>query len=591
MSFKVDWSKFKKISSDKSHTVMKHADGHEMRIAHEALTPKMRSHLAKIPTHMADGGEVTQSKDDQKGEWVEKGSVPDKRKQVADSMKKAFHFAEGGEVKKDKKKDIEIEKLDKPVYKDRDPIDFEPIVPKKAKYPVDYEPLENATDYNEGGKIPPLDFTDTSQQMAQPQAPQQPQLQPPAPQPEAMQQPASSLMAPAPGPQAEMAQGPDTMGGYQKQVSGIEAQSQAESQQGMDQAKAMTQQLGAVNKMMTDYQSHFNDLDNERKAFQQDIVDKHIDAGRYMGSMDAGQKFDTAVGLILGGLGGGGSSNSALDFLNKQIDRDIASQQAELGKRETLLSANMRQFGNLKDATEMTKVMQNDMLIAKLKQAEAKATSPLAKARAQQEIGKLEMQVAPMVQQLATRKMLDQVNQSGQASNLDPAKLIPSVVPEKEQASAFKELQEAQNMSTAKHNILDAFSKVADLNTVSNRLTSPLQSKRQIDAIKQPIVASLSKATAGRFTEQDAAMLDTLFPSAGDNAGTIAQKKQQIDRLVSEKMNFPVLNAYGLDPHKFQSTSGDSAAKLSPQQQSFAEWAKANPTDPRAKLVLKKLGL
>jgi len=53
--------------------------------------------------------------------------------------------------------------------------------------------------------------------------------------------------------------------------------------------------------------------------------------------------------------------------LNRQIDRDIDAQKATLGRKESLLSANMRQFGNLHDATQMTKVMQTDIVSNQLK--------------------------------------------------------------------------------------------------------------------------------------------------------------------------------------------------------------------------------
>lgn len=52
----LDLSKFKKMSCDKNCTVLKHADGHELRIAHGGLTGKLKSDIDKIP--MAEGGGV-----------------------------------------------------------------------------------------------------------------------------------------------------------------------------------------------------------------------------------------------------------------------------------------------------------------------------------------------------------------------------------------------------------------------------------------------------------------------------------------------------------------------------------------------------
>lgn len=54
---KLDLSKFKKVSSDKDFTVMRHKDGHEIKIAHKPLSAETRSELDGIKP-MADGGEA-----------------------------------------------------------------------------------------------------------------------------------------------------------------------------------------------------------------------------------------------------------------------------------------------------------------------------------------------------------------------------------------------------------------------------------------------------------------------------------------------------------------------------------------------------
>jgi hypothetical protein len=122
--------------------------------------------------------------------------------------------------------------------------------------------------------------------------------------------------------------------------------------------------------------------------------------------MGTGGRIATAIGLILGGMGGGltHQQNPALQFLNQQIDRDIDSQKQELGKKENLLNANLRQFGNLRDATDMTRVMQNDIVSMKLREAAAKAGTPAAAAAALKAAGDLDMQSAPIQAQMALRK-------------------------------------------------------------------------------------------------------------------------------------------------------------------------------------------
>lgn len=60
----IDLSRFKKIASDGTTSTLKHAKGHEIRIAHKGLSPKMQEHLNNMPVHLADGdpdGEITQA--------------------------------------------------------------------------------------------------------------------------------------------------------------------------------------------------------------------------------------------------------------------------------------------------------------------------------------------------------------------------------------------------------------------------------------------------------------------------------------------------------------------------------------------------
>lgn len=50
----IDLSKFKKSSSDEKSTTLVHEDGHEFKIAHRALTPKMKSELSKLKENYSD---------------------------------------------------------------------------------------------------------------------------------------------------------------------------------------------------------------------------------------------------------------------------------------------------------------------------------------------------------------------------------------------------------------------------------------------------------------------------------------------------------------------------------------------------------
>lgn len=342
-----------------------------------------------------------------------------------------------------------------------------------------------------------------------------------------------------------------TLGALQKglgmQQSGLQQEAAAQGALGKREATMLDQYTQQVAQRQQDFEAKTADLNNMIKNTSNELATAKIDPKHYLGDMSTAGKVSTAIGLILGGIGGGLSGrggNVALDVLNKQIDRDIESQKANIDKKTNLLSANMRQFGNLKDAEMMTRAMMQDQISNQLKMEAAKAQDPIAKARAMQAAGQLEASNAQVIGTLAARQTL----MGGQGGNISPETKIRAFVPENQQKDYFKELQDMQNTVKARDSVLGAFEKLNQINTVGGRMLSPLQTARQVDAIKKPITAMLSKETAGRFTEQDAAMLDSIWPMVGDSQQVIAEKRQRLNNLITEKMNFPMLKPLGITP-------------------------------------------
>lgn len=109
MAFKMDMSKFKLTSSDKKSATLKHDDGHEIKVAINALSPQMRKELQKLPKvkedpeMLADGGSVGEPNKKAAAE-VSKGASasgwqPDVWKANA---KSALGLAKGGYVELNK---------------------------------------------------------------------------------------------------------------------------------------------------------------------------------------------------------------------------------------------------------------------------------------------------------------------------------------------------------------------------------------------------------------------------------------------------------------------------------------------------------
>lgn len=600
MSFKFDAKKFKKVGGDKDHTILQHAEGHTLHVAHKALSPDHRAMLQAIP--MSDGGEVKKPEDSNmdKGmksirdafgpkqpkpkpapqtqpmadggpvkpieETLQEAGVPPLAAQAEaapspDSMpqvdpiaaqKQALYNQQVSAMKPDVVGGMSTQQVQPGEQfgaKGEQPETFNADAWKKAedKFKADEDTRtaqgqqiaakateENAVRQRAG--LAPLPLPPG----AVPAADRTPQGQIPATgQPEAPKSPTD--------PYGTEAYYNAYTKGLGEQKAGMQQQALAEQQQGKNTADLLAHQVEQQNQQVATFQSHVAELNKEREAFIKDVQNSHIDPEHYMSSMDTGGKISTAIGLILGGLGGGlsgGGGNQALTFLNSQIDRDVNAQKAELGKKENLLSANMKQFGNLRDATDMTRVMQMDVISNQMKQEAAKAQGPLAKARLLQAAGQLDQQAAPILSQMAMRKTLLSGMKSGQSS---PEQVIRMVVPEHQQKEAYNELKEAQTVVKAKDRILGGYDQLTKLQTVGSRVSSPVQSGRQIDAIIGSIVPGLSKETAGKFTEEDAKFIDKLMPRPGNTDETNKKNRAALTKLITEKMHFPQLKAYGID--------------------------------------------
>lgn len=515
---KIDTSRFKKVSSDGQCTVLRNDDGHEFKVVHKALSPKMRSEINKLPQHMDEGGEVQPA--------ISSDPLP-------------------------AAPDAGVDPTQLPAPNAPDPAapdtgtQAPPDAPDASRAPAS-APVSG--DHPFLASLPNWMFKDSQNPYAAAQA-AAPIDSPSGPAP-------ASAAPPAPGLPPNQPQGaPDPMGaafdpgkmlaGLGEQKAGLRQEAVAQGNEGKAEAAIAGNEAQSMQEMQKNYQDQSQKIMGEYQNLQADYQKQAINPNHYMESMSSGQKVSTAVGLILSGFGSGmsGQQNLAEQFLRQQIDRDVAAQQANMGKSENLLKYNMQQFGNLREATDMTKAMNMGLYSAQLKQAAAQSQDPMAKARALQAAGKLDTEAAPILQQLAVKKAAMQTLGSGQA---DPSVAIRFLVPEAQQGAAYKEMGDAKNMYKAKDNILGAFDQLSKINTYGNAVTSPMQTAKQVAAIKDPLVAGLSKETAGRFTEQDASYLGSLFPAKGDSDATIDKKRSQMNKLVSEKMHFPMLDAYGL---------------------------------------------
>ncbi len=407
---------FKKVGGDDDHSVMQHDDGHQIKILHKPLSSGMKKELMKLPVaKMADGGKPkpepsgipggsgSPAIDKDKASQMEKGATQPGTSFTEgwNNIKKGLGFKDGGRVKY-------AEGSDEPVGQDP------PITPESLA-------AMQASASNTGGALnlpAPVAPTITPDQAEAFQSGQAPPIATPAaPKSTSVQAPQGS----APIDQYAGAQNTyvNNLGqGIKEEVGGKYAEAAAIGAQGKAEAASLQSNQAMLHDIQQAGTTKMQEVQGEIDNVTKDIANQHIDPNHYLGSMDTVPRIATGIGLLLSGFGAGlsGKSNMAMEFLDKQIQRDVDAQKAELGKNENLVSAYQRQYGNIRDATQMAIATQGKLLENQLMQAASEAKDPIAKARALQAAGEVHQKYAAIPMQVAKNQALIQLT-SGSAGS------------------------------------------------------------------------------------------------------------------------------------------------------------------------------
>ncbi len=91
-----------------------------------------------------------------------------------------------------------------------------------------------------------------------------------------------------------------------------------------------------------------------------------IDPNKMYASLDSAQRVGLGISLFLGGFGAAftGGPNQALAIFNKRIDDDLNAQQAELGKKQSLLSQFIAEGNTIQHARELARAHMLDGIAA-----------------------------------------------------------------------------------------------------------------------------------------------------------------------------------------------------------------------------------
>ncbi len=470
----------KKIGETATHIILEHPEGHIMHMVKRGVGKGPKG----ATQHLAKGGDVKKPQPTATPTPTSMPGTDDERKKIQDSFNNALHFANGGDT------------FNMPEDMVAQGTPDDQVVPQEGP-----QGIMSTMNANLQGNMPAEQPQEVAQQPTNPQLPQGQQM-----------------------PMGDIYGTGATFEALQKGIGetekGLRQEAGARGAQGNEEARVLgLAQTEQANNKAT-YQDHLSNLNTEREQFINDLANTHVDPNHLWADKSTGSKIATIAGILIGGLGG---SDAPMKMLQTNIDRDIAAQQANLGTKKSLLEANLHQFGNLKDATEMTRVMLNDSVSLGLQRAAAQSKNPMAQAALNQALGKLHMDSSNILGALAAKKALT----SGNAASLPPEVLVNLAVPKERQADVIKSYANIEGLESFRTALKDSNKQLDAM--VGHGMLSP--NARQ--AILGNLAGMLSRATAGRYNEAEAAnQINSVLHGRFEGDATRAIKGRNIDTLV-----------------------------------------------------------
>jgi len=397
-NFGMDLSNFKKVKSDKHSTTLKHIKhGHQIVLAHKALSSKMRQDLDKIPM-MGEEKEVPESRQ----MFAEKGLVESSQDSSELPNFDQTSSMDNFDPNKLSAGPTTEEMLDRSLY--------------FAQHPTWNEFLDTPRRISESGNpVPDLEKL----------KPSGPSFQP-APEPvqqEAYREPTTEPVKPTtpgmtyPSFDEYLQQQQSALEGMEK-AQELGAGGQQQYAKSSAEQEANFRQQNAID--LWNYKRHMQPFMDENAKIQKDLMDHPINAQRYMENMSTGSRILNAIGLILGGAGAGltHGPNYAAQYLDDQIKNDIQAQIDNVGRKKSLFSHNLELLNNQRDAYNLTKLQSLNILQSQLRQTAAKAQGTAGAGTIQYLQAKLEKDKSDLMHNAAIQKM--QLEMTGGLELLPP---------------------------------------------------------------------------------------------------------------------------------------------------------------------------
>lgn len=350
----LNMSKVKKIAGDKKTSTFKHDDGHVIMILHSALPAAQRKLIEKMP-NFSEGGDVELE-------------APNTNPNVPQAAKDDY-------AKESATRAAEKERYGQPLVKMY--ADPQEVVSADDSAPTAPAPQPEAQRDSQANT---LGMNVPSVQQSTPN-------------------PAAVVAAQAPMQGVQIPTGSDGVpnlnkngdfnptGASQNTQTAIQDQKNNEIALGKSRVNIEQGQLDQISVNEQERQQKFNEMAGHTRDFNAWMNAHPINENHYMENLSTAKKVTTAIGLFLGGLGGGiahTGGNVALDYLNRQIDRDIDAQKQRSDQAKTIYGAYRSLYGDSVATYNLTKASMLDAYTHKMNLSADLVGTATAKQRALQ---------------------------------------------------------------------------------------------------------------------------------------------------------------------------------------------------------------
>lgn len=371
--------------------------------------------------------------------------------------------------------------------------------------------------------------------------------------------PATPTEATTPAPEAPKAgatQGDKLLSAFDKQT--------------QEQAKILQDSQEEQKALIKDAADTYQATKDEYAHFIHDVQNQHIDPDHLWNSKSDAGRAATIIGIMLAGFSPTANPNAAVQELDKAIDRDIDAQKAELGKKNSLLSANMQHFKDLGQAIEMTRAMQAGAVSEKMKAAAAKAGDPVAKAKMLEDITKYDAAIQARVDKVAQQKAL---SNALAVAKKDPSKTqavteaVSAADPKagedlRERATPYgfantkeggKTVREAY---AANEKTASGLKRLLEINAIPGKSLSPTL-RAEADTIQSELKGPMRTIMGlGTLSEGDMRLLDSMLRNPTAILSLSSTNKKSLETLSSRMQQGvdSIAKVNGLTPPQVQST-------------------------------------